>query len=165
MSQWKDFDEFYDQTMPRMFRALLLYAGNRELAADATAEGYTEACCHWDRLRNPEAWVRTVAHNYIKRHRRQVGNREVLECSLDEGLEMTAEALARAMPLAAQADLDLVKAVADLPAQQRAVVGGRYVLGLRPWEVAEYLGIDRRTESEHHRRAIRTLRSGLGTRR
>lgn len=88
----------------------------------------------------------------------RVGNREMLTGVFGEGLDVTAEALTAAAPAAAEVDPDLLKAVADLPTQQRAVVAYRYLLGLRPREVADTLGIDRRTESEHHRRAMKTLR-------
>jgi RNA polymerase sigma factor (sigma-70 family) len=157
----KSFDDFYEKTMPALFRGLLVVTGDRELAADATAEALTRAWQRWGQLRNPRAWASKVAHNHVTKWYQQVGNRETLTGAFDEGLDTTAEGLATAAPAAAEVDPDLLKAVADLPTQQRAVVAYRYLLGLRPLEVADILGIDRRTESEHHRRATKTLRERI----
>lgn len=158
MADRKSFDVFYEKTMPALFRALLVVTGDRELAADATAEALTRAWQAWGSLRNPRAWALKVAHNHVRKWYQQVGNREVPSGVFDDDLEITAEALAAAAPAAAEVDPDLLKAVADLPTQQRAVVAYRYLGGLRPWEVADALGVDRRTESEHHRRAMKRLR-------
>ncbi len=160
MADRQSFDAFYQETMPALFRTMLVTTADRELAADATAEAFAKAWQHWEELRNPRAWVWRVAYHYVKRQGSR-GNREVLTAVFDERLDVTAEALATAAPAADESDPDLVKAVADLPAQQRAVVACRYLFGLRPRDVARTLGIDRRTESEHHRRAIKTLKKRL----
>jgi RNA polymerase sigma-70 factor, ECF subfamily len=161
MADRTSFDAFYEKTMPALFRALLVVTADRDLAADATAEALARAWQRWETLHNPRAWALTVADNHVRRWYRRVGNREVLTGAFDEDLEVTAEALATAAPAAAEVDPDLLKAVADLPTRQRAVVASRYLLGLRPWEVADALGIDRRTESEHHRRAMKALRERI----
>jgi RNA polymerase sigma factor (sigma-70 family) len=157
MADHNSFDVFYEKTMAALFRALLVVTADRDLAADATAEALARAWQRWGTLRDPPAWALKVAHNHVRSWYQRVGNREVLTGVFDEDLEITAEALATAAPAAAEVDPDLLKAVADLPGQQRAVIAYRYLLGLRPWEVADALGIDRRTESEHHRRAMKTL--------
>jgi RNA polymerase sigma-70 factor (ECF subfamily) len=161
MADRTGFDAFYQDTTPALFRALLVVTGDRELAADATAEALARAWQAWGTLRHPRAWALKVTHNHVRRWYQRVGNREVLTGAFGDGLEVTAEALATAAPAAAEVDPDLLKAVADLPTQQRAVVAYRYLLGLRPREVADALGIDRRTESEHHRRAMKALRERI----
>jgi RNA polymerase sigma-70 factor (ECF subfamily) len=158
MADRKNFDSFYEQTMPGLFRALLVVTGDRELAADATAEALTRAWQQWETLRNPRAWALKVADNHTRKWYRRVENRETLTGVFDEDIDVTAEVLTAAAPAAAEVDPDLLKAIAELPTRQRAVVAYRYLYGLRPWEVADTLGIDRRTESEHHRRAMKTLR-------
>jgi DNA-directed RNA polymerase specialized sigma24 family protein len=55
MANRKNFDAFYEETMPALFRALLVVTGDRELAADATAEALTRAWQQWAKLRNPRA--------------------------------------------------------------------------------------------------------------
>jgi hypothetical protein len=50
---------------------------------------------------------------------------------------MTAEALAMEAPAAAEADLDVLKVIADLSPRQRAVMAGRYILDLRPIDIAK----------------------------
>lgn len=161
MGDDQDFYAFFNATLPVLFRALLVVTADRELATDAAAEALSRAWQRWPELNNPRAWVWQVAYNHVRAWWRRIAAHEVLIGVLDEDVELTAGALAAAAPAAAEVDLDLLKAIADLPAQQRAVVAGRYVVGLRPGEVARALGIDRRTESEHHRRAIMTLRQRL----
>lgn len=161
MGDDQDFYAFFNTTLPVLFRALLVVTADRELATDAAAEALSRAWQRWPELHNPRAWVWQVAYNHVRAWWRRIGKHEVLIGVLDEDMELTAGALAATAPAAAEVDLDLLKAIADLPAQQRAVVAGRYVVGLRPGEVAGALGIDRRTESEHHRRAMMTLRQRL----
>jgi RNA polymerase sigma factor (sigma-70 family) len=161
MGDDQDFYALFNATLPVLFRALLVVTADRELATDAAAEALSRAWQRWPELNNPRAWVWQVAYNHVRAWWRRIAAHEVLIGVLDEDVELTAGALAAAAPAAAEVDLDLLKAIADLPAQQRAVVAGRYVVGLRPREVARALGIDRRTESEHHRRAIMTLRQRL----
>jgi RNA polymerase sigma factor (sigma-70 family) len=160
-ARFEGFDDFYRPTMPKVYRALLVTTGDPELAADATSEAFTSACVKWTDLENPSAWVWRVGYNYVKRYWKRIQNREVLESSLTEGMALTAEALAIAAPAAAETDLDLLKVVADLPAQQRAVMAGRHILDLRPIDVAKGLGISPKTESEHHKRALHTMRERL----
>jgi RNA polymerase sigma factor (sigma-70 family) len=161
MADPDSFDAFFESTWPELFRALLVVAADRELAADAAAEAFTRAWQSWGRLQNPRAWTWKVAQNCLRSSARRIRSREVLTDMVDERLEVTAQVMAAAAPAAADIDMELLKAVADLPAQQRAVVAGRHLLGLRPWEVAHALEISPSTESEHHRRAMDTLRNRL----
>jgi RNA polymerase sigma factor (sigma-70 family) len=50
-----------------MFRALLLYAGDREIAADAVAEAFAQALGRGDALHSPERWVWKTAYRLAAR--------------------------------------------------------------------------------------------------
>ena len=154
------FDTFYAEVMPLVFRTLLLATGDRELAADATQEAFTQAYRRWEDLITPKAWVMRVAINYRNRWWRRIGSREVLAADT-EVLDVTVEGLAAAAPVAAHFDPELVKALADLSSRQRTVVALRYLYDLQTNEIAEVLGIDSATVSVHHSRAMDALRRRL----
>jgi RNA polymerase sigma factor (sigma-70 family) len=130
------------------------------LAVEATSEAFALACDHWAHLENPPAWVWVVSRNCLKRLRKRQSH-EVPMSSLADEPEITAEDLAVAAPAAAEMDPGLIKAIADLSPRQRAVMAGRYILDLRPIDVARALGITPQAESEYHRRALLTLRERL----
>jgi hypothetical protein len=80
------------------------------------AEALSRAWQRWPKLHNPRAWVWQVAYNHVRRWWRRIGTHEVLTGGFDEDVELTAAAFAAAAPAAAEVDLDLLKAIADLPA-------------------------------------------------
>jgi RNA polymerase sigma-70 factor (ECF subfamily) len=70
------FDEFYLATRVRLVRQLTLMTADLSEAEDALQEAYERAWRRWSRvsgLRDPEAWVRTVAWRVaVSRFRRAV---------------------------------------------------------------------------------------------
>jgi RNA polymerase sigma-70 factor (ECF subfamily) len=47
----------YREQGPRLWRALLAYTGDPELANDAMSEAFAQALARGDELRNPAAWI------------------------------------------------------------------------------------------------------------
>jgi RNA polymerase sigma factor (sigma-70 family) len=47
---------------PKLYRALLLYAGDREVASDAVAEAFAQALRRGDAIRSPERWIWKTAY-------------------------------------------------------------------------------------------------------
>jgi len=54
-------EEAFTAMAPRLWRALLLYSGNRELADDAFSEAFAQAIAASSSIRDVRAWVWTVA--------------------------------------------------------------------------------------------------------
>jgi RNA polymerase sigma factor (sigma-70 family) len=54
-------ERLYREEGPRLWRALLAYAGDRDVASDALAEAFTQAIARGDAIREPSAWIWTTA--------------------------------------------------------------------------------------------------------
>jgi RNA polymerase sigma factor (sigma-70 family) len=158
---WKDvtleFDAWYHAEYQRLVNSIALVIGDRQLAADAVAEGFTRALARWDRVRrmsHPTGWVYRVAMNEAKRAKRRGSHeRRLLEAQ-------AASTPATVAPV--EGDHELWQAVSRLPERMRAVVVLRYVADLTEPMIAETLGIRRGSVATMLRRAHDRLASELG---
>jgi DNA-directed RNA polymerase specialized sigma24 family protein len=50
-------EQLYREHGPRLWRAVLGYAGNREVASDAVAEAFAQLIRRGNAVRSPERWV------------------------------------------------------------------------------------------------------------
>jgi RNA polymerase sigma factor (sigma-70 family) len=57
-----ELETIYREHAPRLYRALLLYAGDREIAADAVAEAFAQALARGDAIASPERWIWKAAY-------------------------------------------------------------------------------------------------------
>jgi DNA-directed RNA polymerase specialized sigma24 family protein len=57
-----DLEQIYREQSPRLYRSLLLFAGDPEIAADAVAESFAQALRRGDAIRSPERWVWIAAY-------------------------------------------------------------------------------------------------------
>jgi RNA polymerase sigma factor (sigma-70 family) len=149
-----EFAEFYESARDDCLRIVLLNVGDRQLAEDLVAEGFTRAWMSWRKVRGlqaPHAWViRTALNANVSRWRRR--RREVVLGSHD-----------MAVP-AQQGDAisgELLAALRELPVRQREVVTLRLLLDLDTETTARLLGIAPGTVGAHLHRAAGTLRSVL----
>jgi RNA polymerase sigma-70 factor, ECF subfamily len=55
------FEAAYREDGPRLWRALVVFTADRELASDALAEAFAQALAGGDRVRDPVAWTWRVA--------------------------------------------------------------------------------------------------------
>jgi RNA polymerase sigma-70 factor (ECF subfamily) len=58
-----DLDVVYRAEAPRMWRALLAFSGDREIASDAVAEAFAQAIRRGDAIRSLRRWVWKSAYN------------------------------------------------------------------------------------------------------
>jgi DNA-directed RNA polymerase specialized sigma24 family protein len=84
-------EEVYEEHGARLWRALFLYAGDREVASDAVAEAFAQALRRGDDLRSPERWIWRIAFRIamgeLSRRRRQT--EEVMATSYEVPEETT----------------------------------------------------------------------------
>lgn len=110
----------------RMWRAVLAFAGDAEVASDAVAEAFAQALRRGDAIRSPERWVwrtvfRIAAGEMKERRRRGVG--------FVEGRYVMDET-AR----------DLIMALTRIPEKQRAAVVLHHAMGYSAKEIASVIG-------------------------
>ena len=144
---------FWKNNSGPVFRALLVGIQNRAGAEDAAAEAFARAFEHWEVVAahpNPRAWLMRTAWNYYKSSWRSWEGRRAPE-------------LVEPTPTPEPwVDVDVVRAIAKLPAGQREVIALRAFVDLTPTEIADVLGQAVGTVRSQLSRARVALREALG---
>jgi len=154
----QEFVEFATAAAARLFHSAYALCGDRQTAEDAVQAALTSACVSWRRVQgadSPEAYVRRMVINQILGWRRRKSWRlESLRDRVpDAGRESHEDKVA---------DSDLVwRALAALPAQQRAVLVLRYYEDLSEAAIAQALGIRPGTVKSQASAAMAHLRRDL----
>lgn len=146
--QRSEVERTYREQRDRLWRALLAFTGDPDVAGDALAEAFAQLIARLAAVRSPEAWVWAAAFRIAAG---EMGRRRTSELA---GTECSYE-------LPEPVD-HLVRALALIPRAQRlAVILHDY--GDRPTdEVAAILGISRATVHVHLSRGRKRLRKLLG---
>ncbi|MDH2416389.1 sigma-70 family RNA polymerase sigma factor [Nocardioides sp. CER19] len=117
-----EYADFVRATGTQLHRAALLLTGDHHLAEDLTQATYAKVFARWGRVSaadNPLAYARTTLLNTFLSHRRLRRNSE-------QPVDLTVGAELETLPVDHAARLDLLAALATLPALDRAVVVLRY---------------------------------------
>lgn len=143
-----ELETVYREHAPRLYRALLLYAGDRDIAADAVAEAFAQALAHMDAIRSPEGWIwkaayRIAAGELARRHRSTTGDVPEVVYEIPE------------------APLMLSLLMRQLSPMQRAAVALHDYAGYTLREVASITGSTASAVSVHLVRAHAKLRKQL----
>ena len=142
------FRALYEEEFARVYRAVYLLAGNRQLAEDASQEAFARALSRWRKLAShpsPAAWVTTTALNVA---RRQLRRRPPASAP---------------QPIDAANDdrIAVVGAIRGLPPRQQEAVALHYLLDMTVADTAEAMGIDEGTVKTHLSRARDALAQAL----
>jgi RNA polymerase sigma-70 factor (sigma-E family) len=146
-----DFVAFYRARGPALQRVAFLLCGDRFAMEDLVQTTFVKLYRAWPRLRGEtiEAYARQVLVRTYLAERRLRRSREVPSDNLPDRSGPDADHAAR---------VDIQRALAALPARQRAVVVLRFWEDLSVAETAEVLGIGAGTVKSHSARALTTLR-------
>lgn len=132
---------------PRLWRSLLAFTADADVASDAMAEAFAQALGRGPEIHDHARWIWRasfrIAGGDLQRRRREVELPHALPVDMPE-------------PTA-----DLVRALRRLTHQQRAVVVLRLYAGMPSREVATILGITQTTVRVHLMQARRRLRPNL----
>jgi RNA polymerase sigma-70 factor (ECF subfamily) len=141
-------ERVYEEEGARLWRAVYLYAADREVASDAVAEAFAQALHRGGDLRSPERWVwRTafrIAAGELKRRRNEGGS------LTDAGYEVPDETA------------ELLVALARLSPKQRAAIVLHYHARYSLKEVAGIIGSTPAAVGVHLHRGRKRLRELLG---
>lgn len=116
----------------QVVRSVRLIVGSDAVAEDLAQEAFCKAVERWRRVRGlhrPGAWVQVVAVRLGLRHRK----RHQRELDTEPGWVPSSPA--------APADIDLARAIAELPAGQRDAVVLHHLCDLTVHDTAEALGV------------------------
>jgi RNA polymerase sigma-70 factor (sigma-E family) len=127
-------DELYKQVHVRTVRLAVMLTGDPGVAEELMQEAFVRVWRSWDRIRDVEAargYLRTTVVNlsrsYLRRRALEVRHRFR---RVDDAVQIDPDAR-----------IDLLRAVAKLPARQRACVALRFYEDLSESQTAEVLGI------------------------
>ena len=137
----------YRENGVRIWRALLLFTGDREVANDAVAEAFAQVLRRGEGVRDVDRWVWRAAFHIA---RAELGERRRHGATLvDSPVEMPT------------ATADLVAALGRLSPKQRGAVILRYFAGYSNREVARIIGSTPGAVGMHLARARAKLRAEL----
>lgn len=146
-----ELERVYRARGPVLWRAVLLFSGDREIANDAVAEAFAQALRRVEEVRSLERWVwRTaflVARGMLKERR-------------NTGWDMGLERPDHRYELPEQT-VELLQVLLQLSARQRAVVVLHYYADYPLREIAALLGSTTAAVGVHLNRARRRLRTLL----
>jgi RNA polymerase sigma factor (sigma-70 family) len=147
------FTAFFRAEYPGVVRTLYLVVHDREQARDIAQDAFVQLYARWRRISHydrPEAWVRRIGIRMAVRANQRERVRPRLERQLDFAT------------LPKPVDVDVVRAIGQLPASQRAAVALFYLEDRPVSEVAEVLGCSETTAKVHLYRARKRLAELLG---
>lgn len=143
----------------RLWRSLVAYCGDAEVAAEAEAEAFTQALARGDELVDPKAWLWRSAFRIaagLLAERRRVFNATMPGDDVD--LPTTGD------PTTDASLAEFVDLLQGLSEQQRSVVVLRYAAGFTPAEIADLLDTTPGTIRVQLHRAHAQLREQMGSR-
>lgn len=142
-----ELERVYREHGERMWRAVFLFSGDRELASDAVAEAFAQALRRGDEILSPERWLwRTaflVARGMLKERTRMIADLP------ERSYEMPPSAI------------ELLDVLRELSHTQRAALVLHYYADRPVREVAALLGSTPAAVSVHLHRARRRLKTLL----
>jgi RNA polymerase sigma factor (sigma-70 family) len=133
----------------KLWRSLLAYTGDREMASDALAEALAQALGRGAAIESPERWVWRAAFRIAAGELRNRSRQVPISPRDSLSYEM------------AEPAIDLIRALATLSPNQRAVAILRLYADYRTRDVARILGITQTTVRVHLSQARRRLRTLL----
>lgn len=147
------FETFYAGEYRKVFACAFAWAGDPEIAFDATQEAFSRALARWNRLRSnawATGWVITTALNHCRRQRWLAAR------------ERTQRQDHPSVPPTEGLRVDLLRALGELPPRQRRAAILFYVGDYPVVAVAEAMGISEGAVKAHLARARERLRGSLG---
>lgn len=108
-----EFDTVFSVKYPCVLRTVFLICRDSQLAEDVTQDAFVELLRHWEKVRHhdrPGAWVRRVAIRNLMRVRR----REIRRRDAERGIQPSS--------VAEPADVDVMRALQQVPARQRTAL-------------------------------------------
>lgn len=150
-------EQAYRTNHQRLWRALLAYSGDPDIATDAAAETYAQAVGRGEALTNPAGWIWKTAFRVAAGMLADRGD----WVALGDGSDAGSSAIRRQDPHLDDSLAEFLDQLASLSDQQRAVVVLRYAGGYTPSDIAEVLETSANAVRVQLHRAHAHLREGL----
>lgn len=139
-------EQIYREHAARLWRALIAYTGDREVADDALSEAFAQAAARGPAIRAPERWVWTAAFRIA------AGQLKARRLARPPGEPASGPDVSDA--------LELLTALSMLPPKQRAALVLHYYGGYKTREIGAMVGSSAATVRVHlsaGRKRLRTI--------
>jgi RNA polymerase sigma-70 factor, ECF subfamily len=143
-------ERVYREHGDRLWRAVLAFAGDPEVASDAVAEAFAQVLRRGDEVREPDRWVWRAAFRIARGELKDRRGRGLSFPLREERYGMDTETV------------ELIEALRRLPSKQRASVVLHHGAGYPVREVAAIIGSTPAAVRVHLSRGRRRLRDLLG---
>ena len=143
-------ERLYREQGDRMWRSLLAFAGDPDLASDALSEAFAQALRRGDAINDPERWVWRVGFKIAGGELKDRAKHASSQPTVEGSYEMDEPAR------------DLVAALAQLSPKQRAAVVLHHAAGYPLKDVAAIVGSSQGAVKVHLARGRSRLRELLG---
>ncbi|GAA1175234.1 SigE family RNA polymerase sigma factor [Ornithinimicrobium humiphilum] len=154
--QEEGFADFVRAASPRLLTSAWMLCGDPHVAEELVQESLARVYVHWRRARvdNPTAYARRVLVN-LHTDRWRKSRREVLTDTVPDTDPAPGPQAALGL------DLDLARALQDLPRRERECVVLRHYLDLSEKDAAATLGVSTGTVKSSTSRGLAALRAAL----
>jgi RNA polymerase sigma-70 factor (ECF subfamily) len=143
-------EDVYRRHAAKLWRSLVAFTGDTEIASDAVAEAFAQVIARGDAVRDPARWVWRVAYRVAAGELHGPTLSRFDAAGQDDRLDTT------------ERDADLMKALARLPKRQRAAIVLHYLADLPTADIARTLGVTPTTVRVLLLQGRRRLREVLG---
>ncbi len=153
----EEYESLFRSSYPSILRSVVLITRDRARAEEVCQDAFLLLLRKWSvvsEYERPEAWVRKVAVRAAVKTVRRDSRRSVLE--------LVRRPPSDELSMPDWPDVDLARALARLPAKQRAAVVLHYLEDLPVSEVARALEVSESTVKQHLFRARHRLADALG---
>ncbi|HXW35925.1 MAG TPA: SigE family RNA polymerase sigma factor [Acidimicrobiales bacterium] len=164
------FEQFVTESTGGLLRTAYLVTGDAGHTEDLVQETLIKVARRWsrvDRMENPEAYARKILVNLAVdgSNRRSRHRGELAAQQRPDGLAQCDPHASWGVPALVEERMELVRALAELPPRQRAVLVLRFFHDLSESEVASTLGCSIGTVKSTTSRALARMRSLLPNQR
>jgi RNA polymerase sigma-70 factor (ECF subfamily) len=143
----EELERLYREQGARMWRSVLAFAGDPEVASDAVAEAFAQALRRGDEIRDPERWLWRSMYRIAAGELKERGRTQMTDAEGSYEIEEPAR--------------ELISALRKLSPKQRSAVVLHHAAGYPLREVAAILGSTTGAVKVHLARGRRRLRQLL----
>ena len=161
-----DFEAWYQQHRPVVYRSVRFRVATREAAEDVTSDVFMKALRSIDRydatLASPRTWLLRIARNAVTDHLRALRRRGSLHVSLDRVPDLVADIPSQDERVLRQERIQtLLNGTQTLRKADQEILSLRYGAGLGNSEIAEALGISNNAVAVRLHRALKRLKEAV----
>jgi RNA polymerase sigma-70 factor (ECF subfamily) len=159
-----DFDQWFRDHQPTVYRYVRFRLANRESAEDVTSQVFMKALRALDRYdpgrASPRTWLLRIARNAITDHLRSLKRRSSLHVSLDRVPDLVSDVPTQEERVLREERIEvLLNASRELKPADQEILSLRYGAGLENTEIADALKISGKAVAVRLHRALARLKA------